>query len=75
MGDMPELLGSHGGGVCRNFSGLRRGYAGNFVGSGGVCQNYCGLRGGYAGTFLSLGGGMPELFGAQGRGMPEVLWA
>ena len=41
---MPELLGAQGGyagifedlgGVCRNFWGLSRGYAGTFGGSGG----------------------------------------
>ena len=31
---MPELLLAHGG-VCRNFCGLRGGYAGTFVGLGG----------------------------------------
>ena len=76
---MPELLGAQGGvgggGVCRNFWGLRGGYAGTFGGSGGgmpellgaqggVCRNFWGLRGGYAGTFGGSGGGMPELLGA-----------
>ena len=60
---MPELLGAQGG-VCRNFWGLRGGYAGTFGGLGGVCRNFWGLRGGYAGTFEDLGGGMPELLGA-----------
>ena len=54
---MPELLGAQGG-LCRNFWGLRGGYA-----QGGVCRNFWGLRGGYAGTFGGLGGGMPELLG------------
>ena len=60
---MPELLR---GGVCRNFWGLRGGYAGTFEDlllGGGVCRNFWGLRGGYAGTFGDLGGGMPELLG------------
>ena len=49
-----------GGGVCRNFWGLR----------GGVCRNFWGLRGGYAGTFVGLGRGMPEPSWAQGGDMP-----
>ena len=57
---MPELVGAQGG-VCRNFWGLRGGFAGTFGGSGGVCRNFWGLRGGYAGNFGGLGGGMPEL--------------
>ena len=72
---MPYLFRAHGG-VCRNFCGLRGGYAGTFVGlgrgmpellwarGGGVCQNFCGLMGGYARTFVGSGGGMPELYWA-----------
>ena len=74
---MPELLCAQGG-VCRNFCGLKGGYAGAFGGSGGggicrnfcglagggVCRNYYGLRRGYAATFVGLGGGMPKLLGA-----------
>ena len=54
---MPELLWAWGG-VCRNFCGLREGYAGTLVGSGGQ----------YAGTFMGLGGGMPDLLWARGGG-------
>ena len=69
-GGMPELLRTEGG-VCRNFWGLKGGYAGTFGGSGGyagtfeggVCRNFWGHRGGYAGTFGGSGGGMPELLG------------
>ena len=65
---MPELLGAFGG-VFRNFSGLRGGYAGTGVRSGWVCRNFWGLKGGgYAGTFGGLGGGMPELLWAEGGG-------
>ena len=42
--------------LCRNFWGLRGGYAGTFGGYRG--------GGGYAGTFGGLGGGMPVLLGA-----------
>ena len=63
------------GGECRNFWGLRGGYAGTFGGlgggmpellgaQGGVCRNFRGLRGGYAGTFGGSGGDMPEPLGA-----------
>ena len=63
---MPELFAAKRG-VCRNFCGLKGGYAGTFVGSGGdagnimglvggVGRTFCGLRGGYAGNFVSSGG-------------------
>ena len=63
---MRELLWAQGR-VCRNFCGLREGYAGAFLDSrsgmtellwahgGGVYRDLCGLR-----------GGMPELLAAQG---------
>ena len=57
---MPELLGAQGG-VCRNFWGLRGGYAGTFEDLGGGMRHLWGLRGGYAGTCGGSGGGMPEL--------------
>ena len=60
---MPELLGAHRG-VCRNFFGLRGGYAGTFVGLGGICRKFWGLWRGYAKTFGGFGGGMPELLWA-----------
>ena len=42
------------GGVCKNFWGLRGGYAGTVLGLGGE----------YAGNFVGSGGGMPEVLGA-----------
>ena len=60
---MPELLGAQGG-VCRNFWGLRGGYAGTFGGSGGGMPELLGTQGGVCRNFWGLGGGMPELLGA-----------
>ena len=63
---MPERLWALGG-VCRNFCGLRGGYAGNFVGSEGAMLELLWARGGgYAGTIVGLGGDMPELLWALG---------
>ena len=42
---MPELLGAQGG-VCRNFWGLRGGYAGTFEELGGGMPELLGAQGG-----------------------------
>ena len=59
----PQLFWAQGG-VCRNFWGLREGYAGTFEGSGGVRRDFPGLTGGCAGIFVGSGGAMPELLWA-----------
>ena len=53
--------------VCRNFSGLRAGYAGTVVRPGGYAGTFGGSRGVGAGTFVSSRGGMTEYLGAHGR--------
>ena len=47
---MPELLGAQGG-VCRNFWGLRGGYAGTFEDLGGVMPELLGAQGGVCRNF------------------------
>ena len=47
---MPELLGAQGG-LCRNFWGLRGGYAGTFGGSGGGMPELLGAQGGVCRNF------------------------
>ena len=59
---MPELLGALGG-VCRNFCGLRGGYAGTVVRSGAVCRKFWGFRGGVGRNFCGLTGGYAGTFG------------
>ena len=56
---MPELLGAQGG-VCRNFWGLRGGYAGTFGDLGGGMPELLGAHGGICRNFWGLRGGMPE---------------
>ena len=57
---MPEPLGAQGG-VCRNFWGLRGGYAGTFEDLGGGMPELLGAQGGVCRNFWGLRGGMPEL--------------
>ena len=47
---MPELLAPQGG-VCRNFWGLRGGYAGTLSGSGGGMPELIGAQGGVCRNF------------------------
>ena len=58
---MPELVGPQGG-VCRNFSGLRGGYAGTFEDLGGAMPETLGAQGGVCRNFWGLGGGVCRNF-------------
>ena len=54
---MPELLWAQGR-VCRNFCGLRKGYAGAFLDSRGGMTEFLWAQGaGYTVTFVGSGGG------------------